>query len=156
MECSKCGYDNPEDALACGLCGKVFRKEVREDKEKEHDKQPMSKKERFYAEMKKKMWEKDNKDLPDIIVGAKGVYEMIKGVFTSKGKERMNWILGLFALVIAIVIGVVLDQKFGLRETWQLPSGRDTYWILFIGFIWIFIFLLLTTLFEKFTRKRKG
>jgi hypothetical protein len=34
MICDNCGYENnPDDALTCSLCGKVFRKEVREDKE---------------------------------------------------------------------------------------------------------------------------
>jgi hypothetical protein len=132
----------------------VFRKEVREDK-KEQDKQPMAKKERFFAEMKKKVWEKDNKDLPDIIVGAKGVYEMIKGLFTSKGKERMQWILAFFSLIIAIVIGVVLDQKFGLREAWYVPGRGYGFWILFIGAMSIVIYIILSILFEKFNNKNR-
>lgn len=36
MICDNCGYEkNPDDALSCSLCGKVFRKEKIEDRDKE-------------------------------------------------------------------------------------------------------------------------
>lgn len=36
MICDNCGYEkNPDDALSCNLCGKVLRKEIREDRKDE-------------------------------------------------------------------------------------------------------------------------
>jgi len=50
MICSNCGYENnTDDALSCNLCGKVFRKELREEEKKEEgNRYKFGKKPRFY------------------------------------------------------------------------------------------------------------
>ena len=52
MICDNCGYENKDDALSCNLCGKVFRKEVREDEKGDENK--FEGKNRIYWDRNKK------------------------------------------------------------------------------------------------------
>lgn len=155
MICSNCGYENnTDDALSCNLCGKVFRKEQKKDEEvRETNKQPESKLKKFYGEMKKG-WIRDSKLDPGgtgIIGLGNTIINLIKLIKESKGNEKIQHILLIPTLIIAVVIGFILDHKFDISRKVYTPGSGYGFWWLIICCIWVFVYWISIILYRKIT-----
>ncbi len=155
ITCSNCGYENNmDDALACGLCGKVFRKEGRKI-----DEQPVSKVKKFYGEMEEG-WKEEAKDP----YGVKGISRAIGEAWRYKGREKIIRIFIFCSFVIGFIVETILEHEFpGLKKTLAVPGGYSPYEGFLIILFSLFAFVLLSKvydgicwLFNKISKMKRG
>ncbi|MFH1095955.1 MAG: hypothetical protein V1749_00405 [Candidatus Desantisbacteria bacterium] len=149
MICDNCGYENNNSALCCGLCGKVFRKEVRKEKLFREDKPKLSVKEKFYKFCN---WMREE-DKPDPL-GVKSVGNLL----TTFQKENWRGRIGLIILVISFILGYIELQYFhkitnhSFEYRWGgmdiIEGSICMILTFFTGIILVIIYLLIEMIFK--------
>jgi rubredoxin len=112
MICNNCGYENnPDDALSCNLCGKVFRKE--EVKDESHG----SKKEKFLSSMKEKEYD-----------GIWALGRVISRIGEFKGEERIWLILLLISFGLGFIVQLYFEKTTGFRQVAPVDPVQILIW----------------------------